>query len=240
MSTIAELRAKVRSQTEQTSSELGNDTIDSFLREAFNRTISAETSWPFYEESWVLTQAVGDTTIDLPTTVGKSLQDDPAYDGIVSLKDTSNDNFRLTMIDHDIAEDEYFGASNTSGVAVEFSVWKDVIYLWPQVTFTTERSYAMRGYRKPIDWLDGPSTNEPDCDDRLHLPLANYAIALSYAKQEDETLERTYMERWQRDVEMARQAIMDPGHHQPLMMGPRRWRRIGRGRYRFNYTIQTP
>jgi hypothetical protein len=120
-------------------------------------------------------------------------------------------------------------------------VWKDVIYLWPQVTFTADRDYRLRGYRSATDWLAGPSTTEPDCDERLHLPLAHYAIALSYAKQEDETLERTYMERWQRDVEIIRKIIMDPVHQRPLMMGPRRWRLVGSGtRTRFGWTIQTP
>lgn len=230
MATIAELRAKVRSQTEQTSSELGDSTIDSYLQEAFNRTIAAETQWPFYEEMWTVTQTAGNSTMTVPTDC----------DDIVTIKDTTNDSFRLTQIDYDTAEDEYFGVNNTSGYAVEYSIWKDTIYLWPAVTFTVDRDYAVRGYRKPTDWLAGASTTEPDCDERLHLALANYAIALSYAKQEDETLERTYMERWQRDVEMARQAIMDPRHHRPLMMGPRRWRRIGRGRYRFNYTFDLP
>jgi hypothetical protein len=31
-------------------------------------------------------------------------------------------------------------------------------------------------------------------------------------------LETTYMDRWQRDVEMARAAIMDPVHHRPMAM----------------------
>lgn len=235
MSTIADLRLIVRRQTEQTSAELTDATIDTYLQEAFNRTIAAETQWPFYEETWTLTQQIGDSTVDLPASGGVQ-----ECSEILSLVDTDNDNFRLTMIDYETAEDEWFGNYNTSGYAVEYSLWKNTIYLWPAVTFTATRSYRLRGYRYPTDWLAGASTTEPDCDSRLHLPLAHYAIALSYAKQEAPELERLYMERWQRDVEIARQAIMDPGHQRPLMMGPRRWRRVGRGRYRFNYTFDLP
>ena len=230
MSTIAELRAYVRRQTEQTSSELADQTIDPFLQEGFNRTIAAETQWPFYEETWTLVQTAGDTFAALATDV----------DEMLSLVDTANHNYRLTMIDYETGEDDYFGVVPGSGDCTEFSIWKNTVHFWPLLTFSADRSYRVRGFRKPTDWLAGPSTNEPDCDSRLHLPLAHYAIALSYAKQEDETLERTYMERWQKDVELARQAIMDPRHHRPLMMGPRLWRRGHRDGLRRNYIIQTP
>jgi hypothetical protein len=230
MSTIAELRAYVRRQTETTSSELADTTIDPYLQEAFNRTIAAENDWPFYETTWTVVQTAGESTATKPSD---------ARD-VISLVDTANNNFRLTMLDYETAEDDYRGVSVGRSSASEYSLWGSTIYFWPAVTFDTDRSYRMRGYRAPTDWLAGPSTTEPDCDSRLHLPLAHYAVALAYAKQEDETLERTYMERWQKDVEMARQAIMSPEHQLPLMMGPRRWRKIGRGRYRFNYSIESP
>lgn len=228
MTTIAELRAAVRSQTEQTSGELSDATIDRYLQEAFNRTVAAETQWPFYEETWTLTQTAGNAYAALATDVSE----------IMSIVDTDNNRYRLRMLDHETAEDDYSGPTPTSGYAMEFSVWKNVVYFWPAVTFTTDRDYQLRGYRHPTDWLAGPSTTEPDCDSRLHLPLTHYAIALSYAKQEDETLEATYMERWQRDVEIARQAIMDPPHHRPLVFGPRRW---GNSRRRRRlYRIDSP
>lgn len=236
MASLTELRNYVRRQTETTSAELADTTIDPYLQEAFNRTIAAEGQWPFYEETWTLTQTIGESTLTLPTQTDGS----QAVDGILSLVDTDNDNFRLTMLDYESAEDDYSGVQSGTGYASEFSLWKNTIYLWPAVTFTTTHSYRLRGYRYPTDWINGSPSDGPDCDARLHYPLAHYAIALAYAKQEDETLENTYMMRWQKDVEMARQAIMDPQHQQPLMMGPRRWRKIGRGRYRFNYTIDVP
>lgn len=232
MTTIAELRAAVRSQTEQTSGELSDATIDRYLQEAFNRTIAAENQWPFYEDAWTLTQTAGDTYASLLDGDGNRLVAE-----IMSIVDTSNNNYRLLMIDHESAEDDYSGITPTTGYNVEFSIWQNVVYFWPGATFSTDRDYMLRGYREPTDWLAGPSTTEPDCDSRLHLPLAHYAIALSYAKQEDETLERTYMERWQRDVEMARQAIMDPAHHRPLMMGPRRWGNYRRRRPLFRIDL---
>ena len=57
--------------------------------------------------------------------------------------------------------------------------------------------------------------------------MANYAIALAYIQQEDPEMERVYMERWLKDVEMARMVIMETAYHRPLTMGPRYTTRIG-------------
>lgn len=228
MATLAELQASVRTQTETTSAELPNSTINDYLNQAFTRTLAAESIWPFLEERWTITQVAGDFTIDLPTNV----------ESISSLKDTENSNYRLTMVDFDIAEDEYFKVLPSNNFATEYSVWKRVLYLWPQVTFEADREYALRGYRKPTDWIT--ANDAPDCDERLHGCLVHYAIALAYAQQEDEALEAQYMDRWQKDAEMARQAIMEPQQQRPLMMGPRRITPIGRSRYRPSFTINTP
>jgi hypothetical protein len=232
MSTLDELRSYVRTQTETTASELPNSTIDRYLQEAFNRTIASETDWPFFEEVWAVVQTAGDATAPIPVDV----------DGISSLKDVDNSNFRLTMIAYDEAEDQYFrSVAASSNGAYEYSVWKSLIYFWPSITYTVDRNYSLRGYRKPLDWLAGdPASVEPDADVRLHLPLSHYAIALAYAQQEAMDLEAQYMDRWSRDVELARKAIMEPQKHQPLIMGPNRITRIGHGRYRTSYTIGTP
>ena len=59
MTTLVDLRSYVRTQTDTISTELPDSTIDNYLQEAFNRTINAETQWPFYEQSWTGTQTAG-------------------------------------------------------------------------------------------------------------------------------------------------------------------------------------
>ena len=231
MATLSELRNYVHAQTDTLESDLPSATIDRYLQEAFTRTIAAETRWPFYETIWTATQAIGDSFFDMPTNCSE----------LASVIDTANDRFRLRHIDYEEAEDQYFRVGNITGTASEYSIWGDVVYLWPQITFTAERSYALRGYRDPTDWIAGvPSVTTPDCDERLHFPLCHYAVALAYAQQEDEQLENVYMSRWQRDVEIIRSNIMDPRHHRPLTMGPQRYSRIGAGRYRPSFTIDVP
>lgn len=215
LATLAELRDYVRVQTETTASELPDSTINSYLREAFNRTLGAENRWPFYEESWLLTQGIGQATITLPGDVNTS--------SIVSLTDDLSGR-RLTLTDHETAEDNYSSASVASGRPMHFSLWGRVITLWPHLTPTTPQTYSLRGYRLPVDWVSLGPSSPPDADDRLHWPLAHYAIALAYLQQEDEVLEATYMARWQRDVEVARRSIMEPARPSPMQMGGGKWR----------------
>jgi hypothetical protein len=204
MTTLVQLRSAVHAQTQTTDADLPDTLIDVFLEQGFWRTIGAETRWPFYESQWTLAQAIGESSITLPGDVN--------VPGIMSVYDLEA-GWRLSEIDEAQAEDLYqFEA--VSGSVVQFSIWGNVLTPWPKIAPEAERSYQLRGYRRPVTWLTGLS--EPDCDSRLHVPFTHYATALAYAQQEDDQLEAVYMERWSRDVETARRAIMDPHHHRPL------------------------
>lgn len=204
---LTELRTAVHVQTQTTTGDLPDSTIDSFLAQAFARTVQGETMWPFYETHWDVSLDPQATTIAVPANVNQA--------GIMALYDLLN-NFRLVQVAPEFADDHYFGPQVGTNYPVQFSVWGDTIYLFPKVqTSDAARQYRLRGYRYPQTWLT--PANEPDCDARLHVALIHYACALAYAQQEDETLEATYMDRWQRDAEQARSAIMEPRHHRPLV-----------------------
>lgn len=205
---IDELRGVVHAQTQTTSGDLADLTIDTYLRQGFERTINAETQWPFYEQSWDLTLVAGEMTMSLPGDVNQS--------GIMALYDTVN-NFRLTMIAAEYGDDHFAGPQVGTARPFMYSLWGDTVYLWPRLQpQSVDHLYRLRGYRRPLTWLT--TANAPDCDERLHLPITHYAVALAYAQQEDDQLELSYMDRWQRDVEMAHRAIMDPRHQRPLVM----------------------
>lgn len=204
---LDELRGVVHAQTQTTTGDLADATIDTYLRQAFERTINGETRWPFYEQHWDLTLLAGEVTMALPGDVNPP--------GIMALYDATN-NFRLTQIAAEYGDDHFAGPQVGTLHPVMYSLWGDSIHVWPRVQSASEdRPYRLRGYRRPVLWLN--TSNEPDCDPRLHMPLTHYAVALAYAQQEDEQLELTYMDRWQRDVEIAHAAIMDPRHQRPLV-----------------------
>ena len=205
---LTELRDVVRSQTQTTAPELPDPLIDVYLQQGFERTINGEVLWPFYETSWDITFDPDQSVATLPGDVNQS--------GVMALYDLTN-NFRLTQIAPEFGDDHYVGASAGTTAAVQFSLWADQVWLWPRAfTHVDPIVYRLRGYRKPLVWLN--SANEPDCDPRFHLCFTHYAVALAYEQQEDETLNTTYMDRWQRDAEMAHKAIMAPRHQRPLVL----------------------
>ena len=187
--------------------ELPNALLDSYLSEAFLRTISMENHWPFYESRWTVTAL--DENITLPTDV------DPS--GIASLVDLSN-GYRLVQIAAEVAEDNFVGLWTTSSNPMYYTIYGGTLVVAPDPPDDFTRTYSLRGQRLPTNWTALGAAAEPDCDVRLHQLLAHYAIALCYAQQEDEVLEDVYMKRWQASFVAAHSAICQPRHHSPLVL----------------------
>jgi hypothetical protein len=206
---LQQLRDYVRTQLDVDEEELPNALLDSYFTEAFDRTIALETRWPFYETRWAVAYTPSEALIILPEDC------DPA--GIMALIDLAT-GVRLLQISNEAAEDTFVGGQqNGSGTPASYSIYGSKIVLWP-TPGENERQYHLRGYRLSHDWmLDGASA-EPDCDKRLHILFAHYAIALAYAQQEDEVLEDVYMKRWQNSFVSLHAAICKPRHHRPLVL----------------------
>lgn len=212
MATLIQLREAVRRQTETTSAELPDVTINGYLRQAFNRTINQINRWPSYEQIWALTLPAGETRIPLPTDLNRK--------AVNSLINTSaNWPYRMQMVDQETAEDLYLGQVVMLPNYTEYSIWGNYLYVWPLIERIDDWEFTLRGYREPVDWIAQGDAAVVDADERLHWPLANYAIALAYAQQEDEVLEDTYMKRWQADISAAISGIMEPVHDLPLTFG---------------------
>jgi hypothetical protein len=200
---IEQLRQYVRDQLDlPEEDDLPTSQIDLYLAEGFQRTIQQERRWPFYEKYWTVSNE-NDRSIDLPDDMS----------GIASLIDQLTGH-RLVQVAHELAEDNI--PSEDLGIPEFFTVWGDRIFLWPKPT--SDRVYQMRGWRKPVDLLDLLPSQEPDCDERLHLPLIAYACSMAYAQQEDEVLTQLYNTRWTQGVEIARNDIMRAQHHRPLVL----------------------
>lgn len=205
MSTLAQVRDKVRTQTDLDSEDLPDTTLDGFIREGFNRTFSIERRWPFFEQTWQLTKTIGTTTIDVPS--GPT----PAF--IQRMRDSNN--YNLVHIAQQLAEETFQGTQST-GTPQFFSVWDSVISFWPTPVSDEELTFTMRGYRKPT-WT-GVAGDELDGDGRLHLPIFHYAVALAYAQLEDTELEADYMARWAAGIADLRKDIMGAQYHEPIIV----------------------
>jgi hypothetical protein len=205
VSTLQQVRDKVRLQADLDEDDLPDATLDGYIREAFDQTFAVEARWPFFEYTWDLVKAEDATTIARPTV--------PEVAFIQRFRDSSN--FNLLHIDAQQAEETFQGVISTTDTPEFFSVWGDVISLWPTPTAAAQ-TFTMRGYRKPT-WSDTPSATL-DGDTRLHLPIFHYAVALAYAQMEDPELEGTYMQRWGSTLNTIRRDIMQPQHAEPLIL----------------------
>ena len=205
---LTDLQNYVWAQTDTTSADLPGVTIASYIDEAFRRTIAAENRWPSYEQQWQVTIPAGSSVATLPSDVN--------IPAIMSLM-KADTGVKLEQINQEDAEARFDTLpTNGGGDPTYFSIWSNTVYFWPRRQVVDDTAFVLRGYRKPLTTFN--ADGQVDADPRLHQALAHYAIALAYAQQEDDVLENRYMERWQRDVEMARQAIMDPSGNRPLVM----------------------
>lgn len=205
---VATLRAYVRNHLEVDDEELPDQLLNPYLQDAFERTIALDNRWPRNESSWNLSKVSGTLNIALPP--------DLLVPSIISVTSHSM-NRRLTYITYENAEDLFTQNSVVAiGDPVYWSAWGREMQLWPNPGLDLSYDLTVRGYRQPV-WDEAASTI-PDLDARMHPCLAYYAMALTYAAQEDEILEGVYMARWDRDAKAFMGAIMDPPRHRPLVL----------------------
>lgn len=204
---VGQIREYVRTQLDVDSEEYPNALLDSYLDEAFTRTVALEPRWPTYEYAWTVTKLDGETTITPPADLNIS--------GIDSLINQETGR-RLLEIGPETAEDYLLQNFAFPGVAW-FTTYGGLITLWPQHEDEGEVVFTLRGQRMPAE-LTFADSDVPDLDVRLHRPLCNFIIALMYANQEDEVLEDTYMKRWQAGFVAARRSIFAPRGSRPHVL----------------------
>lgn len=205
---VASIRAYVRNHLEVDDEELPDALLNTYLQDAFVRTISLDNRWPRYEAQWDVSKVIDEAEISLPPDV--------LIPSIISV--TSHNQYRrLTYISQENAEDLFTQQQVVAvGEPVWWSTWGRKLSLWPNPGPEVSYDLTIRGYRQPV-W-DNAASVIPDLDEQLHPALAYYAMALTYSAQEDEILEGVYMARWDRDVKSIMGSIMDPPRHRPLVL----------------------
>jgi hypothetical protein len=191
-----------RAQLDLDESDLPNPLLDAYVRDGFNRIIELETRWPFYEWVWdVSAPAAG--YLPMPTDAREVTSVMGPYG-------------RLMHIDARHAED-WFGYGGGSSTPGYWSQLASSIQLWPQ-PMSEAMMLRLRGWRKPADWVGQGASANVDADDRLHLPIVWYCCAVGYAQQEDEVLEKVYMDRFNQSVIIAHDDVMRPWSGTPKIV----------------------
>jgi hypothetical protein len=203
---LQSLRDYIRMQLDMDEEELPNPMLDAYIIEGYTRMMSMENRWPSFQQRWEVIRPEGALEVPLPPDC------DPS--GLSAVVDDRG--MRLVQVAPEQAEDQFNAHAVATAAPAYYTLWGGVMQLWPSAA-GAERTLYLRGYRLPSSWWLSGASAEVDADPRLHILLAHYAIALSYAQQEDEILEELYMKRFAAGFAAARNAICNPRHHRPLI-----------------------
>ena len=207
---VQSLRNYIRQHLEVDDEELPDTILNIYLQEAFDRTMARDNRWPRYETTWALAKVIDRNDVTLPPDLNI-----PAIMSVISVPE----GYRLAGINHENAEGMFPSRADTvatAGVPVYYSIWGNLLYLWPKVATGQSYDLVIRGYRQPV-WTNSAG-DIPDLDPRLHVTLCYFAMSLVYAAQEDEILEGVCMARWDRDLSQQMRAMLEPVHHRPLVL----------------------
>lgn len=207
MPTLADLRTLVRDTLDFTTADLPDSRLDQYFYDSFNQVINMERRWPFLQVSYSLSTVAGQRDYAITAIGVGDLRE------IASIVDTGSAGWKLAWASYDEMEAYYSGPNNISGQSTNWSTWAANLNLWPKPADV--RTLTVRGYRKTSDWIAGGAATSPDCDDRLHRPLAMYALHRVYMEQEDTGMSTFYLDQYHALVENARSEIMRTPAYQP-------------------------
>lgn len=211
---LNEIRTKVREVVDMDSTDISDALLSMYITDGYDRIITLERRWPFFEKSWTLTTVDGQAAYPIAGIGDGDVRE------ITSVLDSSAGGIRLTLIDHADGEALWLGANDQAGTPRHFSIWQQSIYLWPKPDGA--RTLSLRGYRKPTDW-ESDATAQVDADDRLHQALVYYAIANVYQLQEDLEVAQFYRQSFDESVRLAVSDILRVPSHRPLVLSGSRF-----------------
>lgn len=206
--TLLEVRALVRDVSDLDTTDLPNSLLDSYIKEGFQRIVSLERQYPFYEADYTLATVANARAYTI-ATIGDIRE-------VISVIDSANSGARLQMISHDDAEQTWLGSNDTASRPLFYSVWKKQINLWPKPAGIY--SLSIRAYRNPLyTWLT-VTTDPVDADEWFHVLLAYFVLARVYQRFEDTQMAAMYMSSFEQGVGIARRDLMAMPSAKPLIL----------------------
>lgn len=205
------------------SDDITEDLVDTFIEEAFQRIVTLNTKWPWYQTTYsintVASQRRYDTgftqvhTTATGTNVGSDFAD---IREILSVTNESNGGNQLIYIDDFLAQTYWNGTADVPGYPVYFSMWAGGLQIWPK----PDGVYTLnvRGFRQPsYAWLTDSGLTV-DINDEFHIMIINFAASRCYQYQEDPEMAAVYMNHFDQGVSLARQNITHPSNNQQLVL----------------------
>ena len=211
--------------------DIDQDLVLQFIKEGYQRIVSLETRWPWFQATYAFTTVENNRTY----SSGFSLQtaysnptgstaagsyplvfpDAQALDlnstnirEIIALVNNTNAGNDLIYMDQFKCESTWVGTSDQASIPVYWSLWGNQINLWPKPD--DEYQITVRGYRQP--------NLNVDLDPEFHMMLINFVLARTFQFQEDPEMARVYMDHYNAGVTLAAANLTAPNSNQPLIM----------------------
>lgn len=207
--TLQQIRDYVRLHLDLEIEDLPDQVLDFFIREGTRRIERAEPRWPFYEQSYQLTQLTGVESI-LKSTVGADLDQITAIVHNDPLKHVP-----LVWVGFD-AFQELRSQRAAQGRPRFFAEQAGLLFFFP--TPDIDYDFTVFGYRKPLDWVADGAGGVPDMPDELHNTIAVWAVSKAYAQQEDPELASLYERQFADELNEFRRRLVITPHNQPLVL----------------------
>lgn len=210
MATTSEIRQLVWDIMDLEDVDLPGSLVVQFIKDGFDRIISLERRWPFYETTYAMNTVASQRDYAISSIGSGDLRE------VVSILDNSSAGNRLNIVSLDEAEAVWHGSFDVPTRPLLYAEWGEVIKLYPKPDAVYP--LTIRGYRKPsYTWATDLSLS-PDCDSRFHTALAYYAISQAYRRQEDNEMAQMYKQSFEEAVSLAKQDIMRPPSHRPMIL----------------------
>jgi hypothetical protein len=222
--TLDQLRRYVRQHLDLDESELPDDLLDVWARDASIKIARTRKRWPFFEESWTITTVSGQADYPLSAL-------SPDVDEITSIV---RNNARLQYLGRDEAEAAYLPYQTYGGLIQFFNVWGSNLRLYPTPADSTTTLY-LRGYRKIEDWVAGGAGATPDFPDDFHDAIRLYLLAMAYMQQEDPEMAGQFINAFNGEMDLLKKQYGDmPGPYPVVLGGGPRVRQFNRLNYPFD------
>lgn len=204
---LDELRRYVRQHLDLDESEVPNDLLDVWARDATIKIARTRKRWPFFETNWTLTTVNGQS--DYPTSSFS-----PYVDEITSI--VSNDS-RLQYLGRDEAEEAYLPYQTQGGSVEFFNIWGDNLRLYP--TPSGAEVLLLRGYRKVNDWVADGAGAVPDFPDDFHDAVRLYLVGMAYLQQEDPEMASQFIGAFNGEMDLLKKQYGDMPGPYPVILG---------------------
>lgn len=208
-----------------TTDDITPDVLDSFIKEGFQRIVSMEGAWPWYQATFtfptvenqraytdfVMIAANGVDTVPVATTLSEIFE-------ISSAVNTTDSGNQLIYMDQTKCEQVWPPNSDNDlpDTPAYYSIWAGQLNLWPKPDDVYQMT--IRGYRYPsYAWMNDAEAII-DIDTEFHLVLINFILAKVYDYQEDPEMSAVYMRNFETGASLAKGLLTAPNVNQPLIM----------------------